>query len=508
MLRRKEYHVKPDYNTFHFAMDIIMRYINLKWKPVMQVFFCTCTLFAVACDNPPPLERQTEVIITGEKFYINGSPTYAGRIWTTSDGDEYPVEGLLMNARLVQGIFDDLNEKTSGQWAYPDTGEWDPDRNTDEFIRAMASWREHGLLGFTLNLQGGCPYGYCSAFPWDNSSFAQDGSLREAFMQRAGRIIDRADELGMVVILGLFYFGEDGTLEDEEAVRQAVRNAANWVLHKGYTNVIIEINNECSVKAYDHDILRCNRVHELIRLAKNIETEGRSLYVTTSLAGGQVPPDNIVEVSDFVLIHGNGVQNHERITEISKAIREKDVYRPMPLVNNEDDIPWRNPNQGWGEDGNNFVASVKSYTGWGYFDFRLPAERNAYNLGFQSVPVNWQISSERKRDFFGLLAEITGSPGTPSIDLDFSRITGEKIDVRIKGGPSDIGIEKLELIVNNHIVAVSDQAPEVFFPDKIDPRILEGDHWIKARLTYFIEGREIIVESPYYQNPWWPYGGI
>jgi hypothetical protein len=473
-----------------------------------QFIFWACALIAVACANPPALESKTEVIISGEKFYINGSPTYEGRIWTTSDGGEYLVEGLLMNARLVQGIFDDLNEMTRGQWAYPDTREWDPDRNTDEFIRAMPSWREHGLLGFTLNLQGGCPYGYCSGFPWDNSSFEPDGSLREAFMQRAGRIIDRADELGMVVILGLFYFGEDGTLEDEEAVKQAVRNAVTWVLNKGYTNVIIEINNECSVNAYDHDILRCHRVHELIRLAKGIEAGGRSLYVTTSLAGGQVPPDNIVEVSDFVLIHGNGVQNHKRITEISEEIRKKDIYRPVPLVNNEDDIPWRNPGQGWGEEGNNFVASVKSYTSWGYFDFRLPAERDDYNLGFQSVPVNWQISAKRKRDFFSLLAEITGSPGTPAIDLDFSPQTGEKIDVRIEGGPPEIEIEKLELIVNNQIVAVSDQVPEVFFPDKIDQRILAGDHWIKARLTYFLNGREIIVESPYYRNPWWQYGGI
>lgn len=452
-------------------------------------------------------ERQTEVVIQGEKFYINGSPTYENRIWTTSYGGEYPVEGLLMNARLVQGIFDDLNNKTREQWAYPDTREWDPNRNTDEFIMAMPSWLENGLLGFTLNLQGGCPYGYCQGFPWDNSSFASDGSLREPFMQRAERIIDRADELGMVVILGLFYFGEDSTLEDEEAIKKAVHNAVTWVLDKGYTNVIIEVNNECSVLSYDHDILKCDRVHELISLARDIEVDGRSLYVSTSLAGGHIPTDNIVEVSDFILIHGNNVQNHGYITEISEEVRAKDVYRPMPLVNNEDDIPWRNEDQGWGEKGNNFVASVKSYTGWGYFDFRQPDERHDFNLGFQGLPVNWQISSERKRDFFQLLAEITGSPGTPTIELEFSSKIGEDVGVTIEGGPSDIQIEKLEIIVNNNIVAESDVVTEVFIVDDFDRDILTGDHWIKARLTYSREGREIIVESPYYNNPWWPYGG-
>ncbi len=453
------------------------------------------------------LERQTKVTIVGEEFHINGTPTYQGQVWKTSYGSEYDVQGLLMNARLVQGIFDDLNEQTKGQWAYPDTGIWDPDRNTDEFIRAMASWREHGLLGFTLNLQGGCPYGYCNGFPWDNSSFEPDGSLREPFMKRAERIIGRADELGMVVILGFFYFGEDGTLQDEDAVKQAVKNAASWVLENGYTNVIVEINNECSVRAYDHAILRCDRVHELINIVRNIEIDGRRLYVSTSLAGGHVPTDNIVEVSDFVLIHGNGVQNHERITEISQIVRDKEVYRPMPLVNNEDDIPWRNEDQGWGEDGNNFVASVKSYTGWGYFDFRRPDERHDYNLGFQSIPVNWQISSDRKWDFFKLLAEITGSPGTPKVDIEFSGRIGEKMEVYIERGPENINIQKLELIVNNQVVGQSTQVPAEFTVDELGKNIMSDNHWIKARLTYEIEGREVVVESPYYNNPWWPYGG-
>jgi hypothetical protein len=38
-------------------------------------------------------------------------------------------------------------------------------------------------------------------------------------MDRLEIIIDRADELGMVVMLGYFYFGQDENLEDEEAVK-------------------------------------------------------------------------------------------------------------------------------------------------------------------------------------------------------------------------------------------------------------------------------------------------
>jgi hypothetical protein len=98
----------------------------------------------VAC---PP--RKTEVAIRGDGFLINGQPTYAGRAWRGRS-----VEGLLLNSRMVQGIFDDLNPETQAKWAYPDTGRWDPERDTREFLAATPEWRRHGLLAFTINLQG------------------------------------------------------------------------------------------------------------------------------------------------------------------------------------------------------------------------------------------------------------------------------------------------------------------------------------------------------------------
>jgi hypothetical protein len=51
--------------------------------------------------------HRTEVTIQGDAFWIDGRPTYAGHTWQGKK-----VEGLLVNARLVQGIFDDLNPAT------------------------------------------------------------------------------------------------------------------------------------------------------------------------------------------------------------------------------------------------------------------------------------------------------------------------------------------------------------------------------------------------------------
>ena len=338
--------------------------------------------------------RRTTVSIQDEAFLINGSPTYEGRHFRG-----LRVEGLLLNTRMVQATFDDLNPATRGQWAYPDTGEWDPERNVREFTQAMPRWREHGCLAFTMNLQGGNPRGYSRQQPWHNSAWTPSGELRPDYESRLQRVLDRADEVGMVVILGLFYFGQDERLESEKAVTRAVDTAVHWVLNRGYGNVLIEVNNECDVPAYEHEILQPHRVHELIERAKGITREGRRLLVGTSYGGGSIPGERVVGASDFVLMHGNGVDDPHRIAEMVRQVRRLRTYRPMPILFNEDD------HFGFENVSNNFVAAVGEYASWGYFD---PGENN-YRDGYQSPPVNWDINTERKRGFFELVRRVTGA---------------------------------------------------------------------------------------------------
>jgi len=351
-------------------------------------------------------ERKTEVSIRDAVFYINGAPTYQGVTWKNPRGILIPVEGLLMNARMVQGIFDDLNPQTQRRWAYKDTGRWDPERNTDEFIAAMESWRRHGLLAFTLNLQGGSPEGYSKDQPWNTSAFDERGQLRDAFLKRLARILHRADELGMVVILGYFYFGQDEGLADEAAVKNAVNQATQWLLQNRWKNVLVEINNECNVR-YDHDILRPHRVHELIDLVKNTTLDGRRLLVSTSYGGGTVPGEKVVAVSDYVLLHGNGVSDPKQMVKLIESTRARMGANVKPIINNEDDRPWRDKHQGLGEAGNNMIVCIEHYVSWGYFDYREKEE--PFTEGFQSVPVDWSIGSKRKKQFFELLKKVTGS---------------------------------------------------------------------------------------------------
>jgi len=399
--------------------------------------------------------RRTTLTIRGDAFYINGQPTYRGR---TFNGKK--VEGLLMNTRMVQGIFDDLNPETVSRWNYPDTGKWDPERNTNEFVAAMPEWKAHGVLAFTINLQGGTPGGpgrgraagaagagapaaagasTAAGAPnapgavnaaggqpgqgqgraggrgpagptLENTAIDPDGNLRSAYMARLERILDRADELGMVAIVGFFYFGQAQRLKDEDAVKQAVLNATNWILDHGYKNVLVEVNNECNVGNYP-DILRPPRLPELFDLVRKQTRDGRHLMVTSSFGGtdssrtGREHPDTPATASvskngDFLLVHGNGPNDPDGIRRCIAGTRAL-AGTKKPVLINED------PNFHFTENENHLLAAVGEYVSWGYYE----QGQNNYQDGYQSPPVNWGINTDNKKQFFELVKKVTGVQG-------------------------------------------------------------------------------------------------
>ncbi len=323
----------------------------------------------------PPVVR-TAVSIDGDKFRINEKLTYAGRP---------KVEGMLLNTRMVQGIFDDRNAATRERWKYPDTGKWDAERNTSEFLAAMPEWKRHGVLSFTICIQGGSPQGYSKDQPWVTGGFHEDGRLREDYMARLKRILDRADELGMVPIVGYFYFGQDEHVKDEAGVKRGVENATRWLRDQGYKNVLIEIANECDNVRYDHAILKPARIVELFSISRKVA----AIPVSASFNGGRVPAAAVAEAADFLLMHGNGVKDPKRIAEMVAEARK---LSSKPILFNEDDhfdfdLPV-----------NNMMQAIGAGASWGYFDPE----------GYQCPPVKWGIDTERKRGFFAAAKAITG----------------------------------------------------------------------------------------------------
>jgi hypothetical protein len=383
-----------DLENLLFIYILLHLLTDLKMK---KIFYSVILLFSLSVSMVLAQKAdRTRVTITGDQFYINGKLTYEKRYW-----NGLKIEGLLFNSRMVQGIYDDLNPATRNNWIYPGTKKWDPERNTNEFVKNMELWKSYGLLSFTINMQGGSPQGYSSAQPWVNSAFKPDGTPDQDYLKRLEKILDRADELGMVPILGLFYFGQDERLKDEKSIINAVNLTIDWLFTKGYHNILIEIDNECNIESYDHEILKPDRVHELIQLVKNKEKNGFRFLVGTSYGGGFIPLPNVIKSSDFILIHGNGVAEPEKITEMIQKTRKVEGFRKMPILINEDD------HFNFDKPKNNFIAAVKEYVSWGYFDYRMKDEK--YNEGYQSVPVDWGINSDRKKGFFELLKTITGA---------------------------------------------------------------------------------------------------
>ena len=398
---------------------------------------------------------MTQISIANDAFLIDDQPTYPGREFKGQK-----VEGLLMNSRMTNAVFDDENPITRPLFAYPDTNEWDPDRNTDEFIAQLPTYRAHGLLAVTVNLQGGSPTGYYreplfreliatrgidapddqiwaglpspTSQPWHNSAFNPDGSLKPEFLNRTYRIIKACDNLGMIVILGYFYFGQDERLDNENAVCNGVDQATKWLLDMNYGNVLIEINNEANIPRYEHEILQPQRVAELIERAQSIQQsrhtskdsshsgehsrhsgqhsrhsgEGRNpIPVGTSYGGNRVPDDDVASVSDFIMLHGNSVTDPNRIAEMVEQTRALPSYTTKPILFTEDDhFDFDKPR-------NNFLSALSAYASWGYFDPGDAAGGSAtfgdYHDGYQNIPTNWSLNTDRKRGFFNFLHTIT-----------------------------------------------------------------------------------------------------
>lgn len=205
----------------------------------------------------------TVLSIEGDRFLINGKLIY-------SEIEHCPEKyhGLLMNARFIQGIFNDSLEPER----FCRFGRhFDPEENTRELIKALPQWYAQGLRCFTAGFQGGGPCYTINSMTIDNNPFSADGRRMDgAYLRRMKDVILAADQLGMIVIVSLFYGPQSRFLKDDRAVMEGVKTAANWLRDEHFTNVILEVANEHDIEAYKiHPILyNDSGIAELIEIAK------------------------------------------------------------------------------------------------------------------------------------------------------------------------------------------------------------------------------------------------
>ena len=310
---------------------------------------------------------HTRVTVINGQWHINGAITHPGSA----------AEGRLMNARMVNAIFEDRAK-------HP---EFDPEANTSRFVARIPDYAAQGVNAFTICLQGGMP-GYEGAV---NSAFAPDGSMRDEYLRRAERVIRACDRNGMVIILGLYYQRQSAILRDESAVRAGVVNAARWVRERGFQNVLVEIANEYPHQGFVHALIREPQGQaSLIKLAR--DTAPDLLVSASGYGDGAIDPE-VAAAADFLLPHWNSVKVEQIPTRLA-ALKKFG----KPIVTNEDD-----------KRGTNAVAAL-----------RATVENGAsYGLMLQQHNQTYPFHFDGAADdplFYAELRKLTIPPGKPASD--------------------------------------------------------------------------------------------
>jgi hypothetical protein len=250
------------------------------------------------------------------------------------------ARGKLMMLRLAQGIFDD-------EWMTEQ--KFDADDNTNRLIAALDVYKAHGVLAFSVCLQGGNP-GYdpnVNGIARRNgakhgnaegllvSAFRPDGSLKPAWLERLERVIRAADQRGMVVNLIYFYQGQDEVFESDQAIVDATRNITRWIIEKNFRNLIIDIANEWDLKGetWDQAGFIPENITGLVEVVREQFNGADYLVPIGASTGGRMTyPESLARLCDVVLVHGNG----RTPTEKRARLREFEEYKRAVWMTEDD----------------------------------------------------------------------------------------------------------------------------------------------------------------------------
>ena len=317
-------------------------------------------------------------IIQSSRISINGNKILLDNILLNNGT---AAQGLLINSRMVQGISDGFSK-----WPYPDTKKWDANRNVGEFVSNMENWKNNGLNGFTIGMQGGGPT-QTSSQTQKNSAFDSSGNIKTDYMNRLNLVIKEANRLDMIVILSLFYRSQVGIFKSYNNVLTATTNTLKWLQNNNFTKVIIEPANECEFSEFSKVGLGCDQhITDLIDLSQIYKFPAGNSYK----GSGHVPSDKIIEHSQIIFLHGNSMTTESSYKTQVNSVKKSKYYKGQPIVYNEAGtklfLKW----------------AIDNGVGWGYYD----QGKNNYIDGYQSPPVNWGINTKTKKAFFAEIQNI------------------------------------------------------------------------------------------------------
>ena len=115
------------------------------------------------------------------------------------------------------------------------------DETTAQLLSNLGAFKDYGVNTVSVFLMG-------SRFG-DIKGYKPDGSLDPVYASRLAKIIEAADERGMVVLVGCLYWSTSKANEDlkhwtQEDAGKAVANTVAWLSQNRYQNVFVDVDNE------------------------------------------------------------------------------------------------------------------------------------------------------------------------------------------------------------------------------------------------------------------------
>lgn len=115
------------------------------------------------------------------------------------------------------------------------------DATTDQLIKNLDTFKGYGVNTVSVYVMG-------SHFG-NVKGYKPDSSLNPVYAARLARIIEAADDRGMVVLVGCLYWGSSRAKADlkhwtQEDANKAVANTVAWLSKNKYRNVFVDVDNE------------------------------------------------------------------------------------------------------------------------------------------------------------------------------------------------------------------------------------------------------------------------
>ena len=117
------------------------------------------------------------------------------------------------------------------------------DYETQELIDHLDEFASYGINTISVFFMG-------SRFG-DVRGYRADGSLDPVYAARMGRIIEAADQRGMIVLVGCLYWGNSKAKHEswtQAEANAAIANTVAWLEENHYRNVFVDVDNEGMAK--------------------------------------------------------------------------------------------------------------------------------------------------------------------------------------------------------------------------------------------------------------------